>query len=284
MPWTHTTKQRSGTCEDITVASKQLHQHLTVYYLPSFYTIVMNPRPARHLWLLLGILWLQCLASQSLAAMIHSYADDGMTSPSYPDHHIHHSLAELGKTPLLQKATMLDIEAARKIVQEAIAKASKLNEARLEHPARNRYWLKPGTLVMGPSRSAKRLRQDAEDEPPPPLLEITPEIAAAAALVAEADAVANSTGVSHIQKRGTFWMEHIARRGSHPTSWGGSAGYKVSKPQITNLSPASDERALGHAFHVPTMSRLSFPLQARAALCGTRPMHLLYFPNLSHVL
>jgi hypothetical protein len=42
-----------------------------------------------------------------------------------------------GKTLLLSNATVSDIEAARQIVKSAIAKASKLNKARLDNPARN---------------------------------------------------------------------------------------------------------------------------------------------------
>lgn len=40
--------------------------------------------------------------------------------------------------PSLAKATEAEIEAARKIVKDAIAKASVLNKARLQNPARNR--------------------------------------------------------------------------------------------------------------------------------------------------
>jgi hypothetical protein len=69
--------------------------------------------------------------------------------------------------------------------------------------------LKPGTIVGGGSASGKRdvasINQDV-----PPLLDITDEIAAAAALVAEADAVG---GLKNVTKRaaaagaGTYWMQ-----------------------------------------------------------------------------
>ncbi len=80
--------------------------------------------------------------------------------------------------------------------------------------------------------SSKPISDEPGRKEPPPLPQVTSEVAAAAALVAEADAVntMNNTHISHVQKRGSFWMEHIARRGSHPTFWGGSAGYKVRRP------------------------------------------------------
>lgn len=61
--------------------------------------------------------------------------------------------------------------------------------------------------------------------PVPPLLEITPELAAAAALVAEADAAAKNTSAV-LHKRGTYWMQDIERKGTSP--WGDDADYKVS--------------------------------------------------------
>lgn len=63
--------------------------------------------------------------------------------------------------------------------------------------------------------------------PAPPLLNITVEVAAAAALVAEAEAIA-SLGDGHppgIQEHSSFWMETIARRGTSP--WGDDPTYKV---------------------------------------------------------
>jgi hypothetical protein len=53
----------------------------------------------------------------------------------------------------------------------------------------------------------------------PPLLEITQEIADAAALLAEADAYANvnrSTPTPTVRKRAGYWMEDISRKGSWP--------------------------------------------------------------------
>lgn len=64
----------------------------------------------------------------------------------------------------------------------------------------------------------------------PHLLQITPELAAAAALVAEAEiAQGNITGTkvteNTLRKRDGFWMENIERRGSSP--WGDDPNYKI---------------------------------------------------------
>jgi hypothetical protein len=129
--------------------------------------------------------------------------------------------------PLAKSATLDDLERARKIVDDAVAESAKRNQARHANPARNVYRLKPGTVV-GNKRKLRRQDVDAV-EPPPPLLEITPEIAAAAALVAEAEAVdelGNLTKRAVVAPRaGTFWMESIARKGTVP--WGDDPSYKV---------------------------------------------------------
>ncbi|KAK3934568.1 glucan 1,3-beta-glucosidase [Diplogelasinospora grovesii] len=94
-------------------------------------------------------------------------------------------------SPRLANATNADIEAARQIVKDAIAQASRLNKARLDNPAKNHYKLAPGTIVGG--RTINRRSSSNVNSTAPPLLDITPEIAEAAALVAEADALANGT-------------------------------------------------------------------------------------------
>lgn len=115
-----------------------------------------------------------------------------------------------------ENATTSDIEAARAIVNDAIAKMTKLNKARLENPRRNNFGLKPGTKI------SKRADNS------PQLLEITDEIARAAALVAELEAepVANATADPLAKRAGTFWMEGLAHKGSVP--WGNDASYKVA--------------------------------------------------------
>ncbi|KAH6845713.1 pectate lyase superfamily protein-domain-containing protein [Chaetomium sp. MPI-CAGE-AT-0009] len=159
--------------------------------------------------------------------------------------------------PLLKTASAADLTRARSIVADAIAASAERNKARLANPARNQYRLKPGTVIGGAvtannnnnKRRARRQDQNGggDDTGPPPLLEITDEIAWAAALVAEADAVAPPGGVnsgvnsgtahsvpsnstsSGVQRRapvrGTYWMETIARRGTVP--WGDDPTYKV---------------------------------------------------------
>ena len=155
-------------------------------------------------------------------------------------------------TPRLADSTAADIDAARRVVRKAIDEASKRNKARLDHPARNNYKLKPGTKIGGDGNARLAGSSLPDHEPAPLLLDITSEIAAAAALVAEADAANgdvtfdNSTGMpdgiilpdgtqyetertrlSKRQSAGPYWMQGIARRGTHPTAWGGSAGYQV---------------------------------------------------------
>lgn len=172
----------------------------------------------------------------------------GFTNPSSTNSHNRKAAVKRQTTtsnstdgkPLVQKASAADLARARDIVAEAIAASAKLNKARLENPARNRYRLKPGT-VIGSETVDKRgtrffCRRDSNDTAAsPPLLEITDEIAWAAALVAEADAVApegvnlTSPASSNITRRapvrGTYWMETIDRRGTVP--WGDDPTYKV---------------------------------------------------------
>ncbi|RFU75893.1 pectin lyase fold virulence factor [Trichoderma arundinaceum] len=129
-------------------------------------------------------------------------------------------------TPLLKDASTEDIENARKIVEDAITKSTRLNKARLAKPLRNKYELEPGTM-LGDSTSNRRSRRRRDSDEVPPLLEITDEIAAAAALVTEAEAEGL---ISNITRRaasasGTYWMEHIDRKGTVP--WGNDQGYKI---------------------------------------------------------
>lgn len=157
--------------------------------------------------------------------------------------------------PLLKAASAADLARARSIVADAIAASAERNKARLANPARNQYRLKPGTVIGGAatvpnnnnSNKRRGRRQDQNgggvDAAPTPLLEITHEIAWAAALVAEAEAVAPPEGVNlgtthpvpsnssssgvkrRVPVRGTYWMETIARRGTVP--WGDDPTYQV---------------------------------------------------------
>lgn len=134
-------------------------------------------------------------------------------------------------TPLIKNATSEDLEKALKIVEDAISQSSLLNEARLANPLRNKYSLKPNTVIGSSSSSERRGNDQVTDEQslPPPLLQITDEIAEAAALVSESESVEMLSNVTRRQVKvaasGTFWMEHLHRKGTVP--WGDDPSYPV---------------------------------------------------------
>jgi polygalacturonase len=144
-----------------------------------------------------------------------------------------------GASPLLKAASASDVDRARAIVADAIAASAKLNAARLENPARNQYRLKPGTVVGGTKMKSRGTRfhganfksprgdspASAVSSSPPPLLEITDEIAWAAALVAEADNISSNVTRRAAAVGGSYWMQSIARKGTVP--WGGDPSYVV---------------------------------------------------------
>ena len=82
------------------------------------------------LWLLL-VLSFTLLATASKSATLHPFLLSRDIDLTYRD-------VPATNSSLLSNATKADITAARKIVKDAIAKASKLNKARLDSPARNR--------------------------------------------------------------------------------------------------------------------------------------------------
>ncbi|KAF4173583.1 hypothetical protein CNMCM8694_003511 [Aspergillus lentulus] len=86
---------------------------------------------------------------------------------------------------------------------------TKRNQARLARPSRNNYSMKPGT----------KLGKRDDVAAPPPLFNITDQIARAAALVAELEAGGSAGGnYTKLYRRvGTFWMEGIARKGAIPS-------------------------------------------------------------------
>jgi hypothetical protein len=124
---------------------------------------------------------------------------------------------------LLANATLSDIDKARQVVNDAIAKMTKLNKARLNNPARMNYGYAP---TGGSSSGRKRDATDANDQAgaPSPLLDITEEIAAASALLAEVEAV-NRTAPAVEKRAGTFWLGGMRHQGTMP--WGDDASYKV---------------------------------------------------------
>jgi hypothetical protein len=97
---------------------------------------------------------------------------------------------------------------------------TKLNKARLARPSRNNYGLQPGT------RLGKR-----DDTSTRPLLNITAQIARAAALVAEVDAEPASNATRKAKRAGSFWMEGLERKGTVP--WGNDGSYKVQSTCLT---------------------------------------------------
>jgi hypothetical protein len=148
----------------------------------------------------------------------------------------------LTDTPLLKNATESALQAAIRVVEQAISDSTKLNEARYANVARNVYQLAPDTII-GTSKGAQRRKRrgiagliglDGTSSLPPPLLNVSAELAAAAALVAEADAAgitgesptSNTTRRTTVAPRaGSFWMEGLARKGTVP--WGNDPNYKI---------------------------------------------------------
>ncbi|GAB0145580.1 hypothetical protein EsHS_00006007 [Epichloe bromicola] len=111
---------------------------------------------------------------------------------------------------------------ARQIVKLAMKKSIRLNEARLSNPRRNHYGSNPGSTA-GKRSLAESLISATESHP---LLTITEEIADAAALVSEADALHDREKLTKRDTAaGTYWMEHISRKGTVP--WGDDPNYKV---------------------------------------------------------
>lgn len=146
-------------------------------------------------------------------------------SPAPAKRRLLNDTADAAATPLLRRASAADLQRARRLVRDAMEESGRRNRARLAHPARNTYRLKPGTVTGGKTARAP------DGRGPPLLLDVTPDVAAAAALVAEAEAVAMAANVSKLQAGddapagGPFWVETIARKGTAP--WGTDASYKV---------------------------------------------------------
>ncbi|KAM3501681.1 hypothetical protein MY11210_009307 [Beauveria gryllotalpidicola] len=138
---------------------------------------------------------------------------------------------------LVRNTTSLELNAARRIVDNARAESDKLNRARLTNPLRNIYLYGRGNNTVPGAARWKTLRHsgtqvahanEASTVLTPPLLLITDEIAAAAALVAEADLNTNRgnwTRRAAAAGRGTFWMQNIARKGTVP--WGNDTSYII---------------------------------------------------------
>lgn len=128
--------------------------------------------------------------------------------------------------PLVKAASPSALQKARAIVEKALAESAKLNAARLAKPMRNNYSLKPGT-VIGDTTVPQRLRHRADATGVTALLNITDEIADAAALVAEADATSQGMNATKraVAAAGTYWMGSLDRKGTVP--WGDNSSYVI---------------------------------------------------------
>lgn len=128
-------------------------------------------------------------------------------------------------TPLAMNATSSSVEKARIIVEDAIKESTRLNAIRLAALLRNNYALKPGTATrLGKTRRSGQIKGNTIS----PVLQITDEIAAAAALISEMDARNETVGpmVARAAATGSYWMEHLDRKGTVP--WGTDPSYKVT--------------------------------------------------------
>jgi len=148
---------------------------------------------------------------------------------------------------------------AKAIVEDALAKCAIGNKARVENPLGNVYTLEPADAA-----AARRAA--------PPLFEVTPEIAEAAALLAEMDAAAaykngtlyrkdsaNSASRkrNNIEERtsSTYWMASLANLGTMP--FGGNASYRVFRNvNDTRYAGGAKGDGVTVSFGVHTCSRL----------------------------
>jgi hypothetical protein len=125
------------------------------------------------------------------------------------------------KPPLLANATQTDIETARALVKTALQQVANHNKARLDKPLRNNYQLKPGT------KTTKMHRRDDEAGYGPPLYNITDEIAAAAALIAEVDTYEDAKSSGTLRRR---WGRMVEKRNRASKFWLGNTKHVGSWP------------------------------------------------------
>lgn len=82
---------------------------------------------------------------------------------------------------------------------------------------------------------------------------VTPELAAAAALVAEAEIaqgnITNEVGTAMLQKRDGFWMESIKRNGLSP--WGDDPDYKIFR-NVKDYGAKRDGSTVSRSFQMKT--------------------------------
>ncbi|KAH7035830.1 pectate lyase superfamily protein-domain-containing protein, partial [Microdochium trichocladiopsis] len=167
-----------------------------------------------------------------------------------------------------------EVEAARRIVRDAIAKMKVLNKARFENPAPNR-----GSLLTGQQQGlGNRGEEDAPKEGFPVLVP-TDEMTKAAALLAELEA----EPIAAPQKRAdAWWMQGLKHLGRVP--WGLDTSYRTWRNVVDYGADPSGAKA---GFPI------SFSLDSTAAIqnaiddgkrCGakcngsTRKNAIVYFP------
>jgi hypothetical protein len=163
-------------------------------------------------------MWISLSATLSWIYILSYFVLVLSSSHAHRDHAAHHRafISPRGEAAVLppnvaaQNATSSEIATARQIVREAVAEMTKQNQARIARPSRNNHSMKLGT----------KLGKRDDVAAPPPLLNITDQIARAAALVAELEAGGLAGGIYTKLYRGagTFWMEGIERKGAIP--WG----------------------------------------------------------------
>ncbi|KAL8370014.1 hypothetical protein RB595_000395 [Gaeumannomyces hyphopodioides] len=123
------------------------------------------------------------------------------------------------------------LESARLLVQAAIAETSVRNKARVLHPLRNTYHADSATTGSPTLRERDGDGQNASFtarilSPAPPLLQVSDQVASAAALLAELGASAAPASALTFRRatnssssgQGVFWMENISRRHDNSSS------------------------------------------------------------------
>ena len=113
--------------------------------------------------------------------------------------------------PLLKRSSSADLQAARHIVENAWTESQTRNKARVANPVRQELRYRSGaTSSRERSRRNNTRASTGANQNLSPLLEITEDIAAAAALVAEADMKGKSLSEAKRQTapaEGTYWMQ-----------------------------------------------------------------------------
>jgi hypothetical protein len=146
-------------------------------------------------------------------------------------------------------AEPLNLQSATNMLDEALDEIEARNRARMNHPRRNQYRVK-----YPPGEASK---PETGPEEPPSLFPVSDELAAAAAMVAEADARARmgtAANATSLETRETaaeaFWMQGLKRQGSWP--WGGNA------PDFKVFRNVKDYGAVGDGLKVSVPGVLGF--------------------------